>query len=443
MNARFDPGAVEFFEFTRWSWREDGALELHYRLDPGPAFVEVVEFEGAPPLGDPDRLARRARLVHLLAGVSYYKTACPGRLLIRYPADDELIAFVAAVYRHGLGEFAFENGIDIGERLDFVVDADGAGELPPPEPEVSGGVVVPIGGGKDSLVSLDLLQTAGIPLQTIAVGSAALIDQVVDRLGTAHIRIRRRLDPTLFELNTAGALNGHVPISAILAAIMVCGAGRYGYDTMVMSNERSAEAGNVVDAAGNEVNHQYSKTLAFERAFARVLDQDAPGVRYFSLLRPWSELAIARYFARLTGSHDVFSSCNRNFRLRSPADRRWCNDCPKCRFVFLVLAPFLEREALLAIFGGVDLLDQPGQQDGFEALLGLGDHKPFECVGEIDECRAAFTLLRDRPEWRDRALVRALAPRIERHGVEPWLTAAKDHAVPGAFLAAAMACGDA
>src|SRR3989440_12101913 len=49
----------------------------------------------------------------------------------------------------------------------------------------------------------------------------------------------------------------------------------------------------------------------------------AADLDYFSLLRPWSELAITRAFAEGSRYDDVFSSCNRNFRIRGerPAER--------------------------------------------------------------------------------------------------------------------------
>jgi hypothetical protein len=169
----------------------------------------------------------------------------------------------------------------------------------------------------------------------------------------------------------------------------------------------------------------------------------AADLDYCSLLRPFAELAVTRAFARLGGDYfDAFSSCNRNFRILGPkpADR-WCGQCPKCHFVFLALAPFLPKPRLLAIFGR-NLLDDEAQQTGFDALMEYHDHKPFECVGEGSEARAAMYALSQRPEWAEDALVARFAqeilPRIDpaQLAIEPWLAAADAHRVPARLLGA-------
>jgi hypothetical protein len=173
----------------------------------------------------------------------------------------------------------------------------------------------------------------------------------------------------------------------------------------------------------------------------------AADLEYFSLLRPWSELAVTRAFARDTHYDDVFSSCNRNFRILGPkpADR-WCGQCPKCHFVFLALAPFLPKPRLLAIFGR-NLLDDEGQAAGFDALLEYQDHKPFECVGEGAEARAAMHALSQRPEWQEDALVERfrneILPQLDvsQLALEPWLQPSPEHRVPARLQGALAAIG--
>ena len=133
---------------------------------------------------------------------------------------------------------------------------------------------------------------------------------------------------------------------------------------------------------------------------------------------------------------DVFSSCNRNFRIlgAQPADR-WCGQCPKCHFVFLALAPFLPKPRLLAIFGR-NLLDDASLAPGFDALLEYRDHKPFECVGEGREARAAMHALTQRA-----GMARGCAGRAFRRGdpaaarcgdlaLEPLLAPRGEHFLP-------------
>jgi hypothetical protein len=258
-----------------------------------------------------------------------------------------------------------------------------------------------------------MLKTVREPMTATWVGSSELIAACAARTALPTLNIRRQLAPELFEYNRLGAWNGHIPVTAINSAILVCAAILYGYDAIIFSNEQSASVA-TLEYDGQQVNHQWSKSLEFEqRLRAYTKSHIAVDLDYFSLLRPWSELAVTREFSRSTLYDDVFSSCNRNFRIRGerPADR-WCGQCPKCHFVFLALAPFVTKPRLLAIFGR-NLLDDASLAPGFDALLEYREHKPFECVGEGRESRAAMFALAQRPEWREDALVARFAEEIQ------------------------------
>ena len=300
--------------------------------------------------------------------------------------------------------------------------------------------LVPIGGGKDSLVVVEALKASGAEATAVWVGNSPLIAAVAARTGLPMLNIARELSPVLFDYNRLGAYNGHIPVTAINSAILVCAAILYGFDSIAFANERSASSA-TLEYEGRQVNHQWSKGWAFERMFAaHVHSHVAAGLDYFSLLRPFSELAVTRAFARSGGAYfDAFSSCNRNFRILGPkpADR-WCGHCPKCHFVFLALAPFVPKPRLLKIFGR-NLLDDETQASGFDALIEYRDHKPFECVGEASEARAAFASLAQRPEWREDALIarfrEEIAPQLDGASLqlEPWLRASDEHGVPARF----------
>jgi hypothetical protein len=252
----------------------------------------------------------------------------------------------------------------------------------------------------------------------------------------------RRLDPALGELNRSGALNGHVPVTAIVSLVAVAQALVTGADEVVFSNERSANVGSFV-ANGLPVNHQYSKGLAAERRLRVALAEITSELTYYSLLRPLSEVQIAALFARLEPYLPVFTSCNAAFRIEEGRRvERWCGHCPKCRFVFLVLAPFLPRERLTAIFG-TDLLADPAQLEGYRELLGLTGFKPFECVGEIEESQVALVLVARPGQWDGAAVVEALLSELRASGREPGepevaavLTLSGDHELPPHALAA-------
>jgi UDP-N-acetyl-alpha-D-muramoyl-L-alanyl-L-glutamate epimerase len=166
----------------------------------------------------------------------------------------------------------------------------------------------------------------------------------------------------------------------------------------------------------SDVNHQWSKSIAAEQGLQDVLGPQAglsPGA-YFSILRPYSELQIARYFSQLREYHPVINSCNKAFR-QGVDDARWCADCDKCRFIFLILSPFLPPSALTRMFAD-NLLDNPSQLEGYRALLGLHDHRPFECVGEQAESTVAMNWIAHQEEWKSKAVVAALRAEIPSLG---------------------------
>jgi hypothetical protein len=299
-------------------------------------------------------------------------------------------------------------------------------------------VLVPIGGGKDSAVALEIVRRAGVEAALFSVGDAPPISRTAEVAGLPHLLVRRRLAPNLAPLNRRGALNGHVPITAIVSCVALLTAALHGFGAVAMANERSASSGNVT-WDGVDVNHQFSKSLRAERLLRAAVAEATADVEIFSILRPASELAIARAFARMERYHAAFTSCNTIFRL-DPELRgtSWCCDCPKCRFVFLVLAPFSTPGHLREVFGR-DLLDDDDQFAGFALLTATGGHKPFECVGEEQESIAAIRLLADDPQWRSHRVVRRLVAEVLTRAPgagDPAevLELDDDHDVPSAFL---------
>jgi hypothetical protein len=271
------------------------------------------------------------------------------------------------------------------------------------------------------------------------IGNSQLIAACAARTELPTLNLGRALAPGLFELNRHGAYNGHIPVTAVNSAILVLAAVLQGVDQVVFSNERSASYGSIIPGTG-EVNHQWSKGWEFERAFGEHIQQRvAADLHYYSLLRPLSELAVARQFAKTDRYDAHFSSCNRNFHILGERPvNRWCGVCPKCHFVFLALAPFMPKPRLVGIFGR-NLLDDLGQAGGFDALLEFQDHKPFECVGEGQESRAAMATLASRPEWKEDALVvrfiREIQPQLTASELEiaPLLKLDGEHRVPAAL----------
>ena len=393
-----------------WYDYSSSTLSLTYRFDEGPKFEEKLIFSFAQreqSSAESEVRDRLFRLAFLISGVSYYKAFVPKTLICEaFPLDPATAWFIKNFYEKGLAEFAFANNISLRDHLE--VRSTAIPPLAPIEIELPHRACVPVGGGKDSIVAIECLKRAGETVTLFALGNAAPIRACIAAAQMPFIRVHRRLDPELFRLNEAGALNGHVPITGILSAIAMAAAVMHGADAVVMSNEHSASAPNLL-LGDIEVNHQFSKSFEFEIELANFLPTYiSPSIKYFSLLRPLSEIEIARRFARYPQYFGIFHSCNAAFRQeRDARATKWCGNCPKCRFVFLALTPFLAKADLIGIFGR-NLLDDDNQRDGFAALCGLKAHKPFECVGEVDESAAVMSYLGSRPEWRTDTVVRQL-----------------------------------
>ena len=151
---------------------------------------------------------------------------------------------------------------------------------------------------------------------------------VVSRLPV--VLAERLVDPQLLRSRELGFLHGHVPVTGILSAVAVLAAVIDRREAVVMSNERSASVP-TLEHNGWPVNHQWSKSAAFEAAFRSVLAaQPARLPDYFSALRDRTELWVAQRFANLDRYHSTFRSCNRAFPLdRARRLDHWCGQCDK------------------------------------------------------------------------------------------------------------------
>jgi hypothetical protein len=359
------------------------------------------------------------RLLFLVAGVSYYKTtAAPTIDLGGHPTTPAERAFLADFYVNGLGEFAYRNDVDLDALR--VVGPDEAPGHPAPYETEPGRPLIPFGGGIDSIVTVDALAAdhAGAALFVVHPSGDrfAAIEDAAAVTGLPVVHVARAIDPLVTRSGQLGFLNGHVPVTAIVTAIAVVEAVLDRRDAVVLSNEWSASVPTMV-VDGRAVNHQWSKGDEFERAFQeRVDDAIGPGLSVFSYLRPRSELWVARRFAGLSEYHRTFRSCNRAFHQDSA--RRldhWCGTCDKCCFIDLVLAPFMERSELSAVFGGDEPLQNSANEARFRILLDLGHgERPFECVGDVDECRAAVLLAAERLDRAGDRLLPLLRDEVKR-----------------------------
>ena len=407
MSPTFDPQAFAALTIDDYDYA-DGTFTAHYTLRgidaaDDVAFAERVDFGTA--LGDRRPDERLLGLLALTCAPSYYKAAAPPRIDIAFPTGEFEQQYLRELIAGGLGEFAYRNALP--EALTPTVTGP-VGERAPASTDdwdAEGDPLVPVGGGKDSVVTIEALKRHGLKPMLFSVNKFDPIDRCIEVSGLDSLRVKRAIDRRLIELNEAGAYNGHVPVTAINSVIGLIVADANDLGPVVLSNERSSNVGNV-SWQGHDVNHQWSKSIHYETllrdTLARLgLNPD----RYFSLLRGLSESEIADRFRACTPYFRVFISCNRPFAI--DAGRRgatWCGHCPKCLFVFVLMAPRLGRAEVETIFGR-ELFEARDNQPGFEDILGLGAHKPFECVGEYYEAAESMLAVLDDQEWSGLPLV--------------------------------------
>jgi hypothetical protein len=386
---------------------DDSSLRATYELD-GRPFVETVVFEGVGTLDTP---AGRAvgELWFLMAGLSYYKAGAARRVDVgATPLGAAGERLLAAALREGLGEFAYRNDIS----LDDVTISGGSGVVVTPVSLDPERVLVPFGGGIDSVVTTAAL--ADHLDQTLFIASPssgrfAPLEEAAAVTGLGIVRATRSLDAQLLGEDQS-FFHGHVPVTAmvtLLAAVAAVASGRGG---VVMSNEHSASVVNL-RWGDLEVNHQWSKSLAAEILIAEALSERlGDQLTVASFLRDRSEVWVAKAFSELPQYHHVFRSCNRAFaQARERRLDTWCGECDKCLFINLMLAPFLSRAALVDIFHHEPLSDER-RSDQLRVLIGVGvAFKPFECVGDPEESAAALRRVTELDEWRDEAELAALA----------------------------------
>jgi UDP-N-acetyl-alpha-D-muramoyl-L-alanyl-L-glutamate epimerase len=386
-------------------------VECHYSTGEH-RFTERFTFPTGGRWDDP-AVGAAARILFLLAGVSYYKTtAAPLIDLADLPTSPGEKAFLLDYYVHGLGEFAFEHCLDL--RRVTVSGPDAAEASPAGYHPRPGRPLIPFGGGIDSIVTVEALRReqpdAALCVVHPPSDRFAAIEEAAAVTALPVVHIERAIDPLVRRSAELGFLNGHVPVTAIVTAAAVVAAVLESRDAVVLSNEWSASVPTLV-VDGQAVNHQWSKGEDFERSFAGLVRAAlGPDLSVFSYLRSRSELWVAARFAQLTRYHRSFRSCNRAFH-QDPAQRldHWCGRCDKCCFIDLILAPFMDRPDLVAVFSGDEPLANPENEQRFLGLLGLrAESKPFECVGDVEECRAAVALAAEREDRTDTRLLQRL-----------------------------------
>ncbi len=340
----------------------------------------------------------------LILGISYWKLYCPREIIIEpnFLTKDQA-EFWNIVYTKGMGEFYYKNKIDFHGLVKFPFSEKAiSGPINFPRKDRS---LIGIGGGKDSIVAAELFKKSNQQFDLVTSDFPIQIE-VAKIIGGKVINTFRQIDPKLLELNKKkGTYNGHVPISAYYAFLLLLMAALYDYKYVIVGNERSANYGNV-EYLGEMINHQWSKSEEFENLFSEYVKKFiTPDIIYSSPLRNMTESQIIGEFVKYPKYFKVFSSCNKNFKINNQSDQRWCGECPKCLFVFISLAAFLSRKEIVDIFGK-NLLENKSLLPLFEELIGARNFKPFECVGTPEEVKEALGKISAKGEFTDSFLIK-------------------------------------
>lgn len=327
----------------------------------------------------------------LIESLSYWKTTCSPVIEIKAGSlNKEQIKWWKDLIVKGLGQFFYENKID-WRKTDFLEIKTKKGRFDKEGiylKKLKNRFLVPVGGGKDSVVTIEALKNIKRNINCFSLNPSTAASQIIKIAGCNNpVIIEREIDKELLRLNKKGFLNGHTPFSAYLAFLSVLSAVIFDYTYIALSNEMSANEGNL-KYLGETINHQYSKSFRFEKRFKEYSKEYlAEKVEYFSFLRPLNEIQIAKFFSRCPKYFSAFLSCNEALKTNS-GDKKstgeWCNECAKCLFVYSSLYPFLNKQQLDKIFGE-DLFTKKKLIPLMQELIGEKKFKPFECVGTHKE----------------------------------------------------------
>ena len=323
--------------------------------------------------------------------ISYWKSTCAPKIIIkRGYLNEEQIEWWKKLYFYGLGELFYTNNIKTN--INDFVNIECVNKVNELEYEkiedIAEGYIVPIGGGKDSVVTLETLKIDKKNDYCLIVNPKPVTLKCAEIAGLGDnniIEVYRSIDQNLIDLNAKGFINGHTPFSTMLAFLSYFVAYLLSKKYVALSNENSANESNV---EGEKINHQYSKSFEFECDFEEYSDKylKAP-VKYFSFLRPLNELQIAKIFSRHEKYHSTFKSCNVGSKEK---EWKWCCNCAKCLFAYTILSPYLYKEKLVSIFGE-DMFEKRDLLKIFLELTGNGETKPFDCVGTFEEVNFAIS----------------------------------------------------
>ncbi len=386
------------YESYKWSFSEKD-LKISFKFVAGKnIFTPTIKIKNIPSKAKKiekeiiDNLVFNLGMIEIF---SYWKAFCSPKIIIKSGyLNTEQVNWWENILIKGMGQYFFENKINFKVKnfIQIISENKSSQKIKLFKPSKKG-ILLPIGGGKDSAVSLQLLNKYTKDISCFLLNPSLAAQRMADRSNCGVIVCERKIDPLLLELNRAGYLNGHTPFVAYLSFLSALVSAIFNKKYVILSNEKSSNEGNI-KYLGEEINHQYSKTFDFENKFRSYAKKYLGEIDYFSLLRPLYELQIAKLFSEFKNYFPVFVSCNEAEKTYSGTKKKtgvWCGLCSKCLFVFMILYPFTPVSELKKIFGN-DLFNKKELLSLMLDLITEDKEKPWECVGTKKESLIALYL---------------------------------------------------
>lgn len=332
-----------------------------------------------------DNLIFNIGLVELL---SYWKAFASPEIIVECGSlDGYQIAWWHDLLINGMGQYFYENKIDFTNN-NFVKYVSSTDSVSPKTINiVSDKILVPLGGGKDSSITAEILGSSFEKVSTFLLNPSKASLETSKLAGLPKVIVERLMDSKILELNRSGFLNGHTPFTALLSFTSILSAIIGNFGIVIFSNERSSDEDNT-KYLERGINHQYSKTFEFENKFREYNGKYLSNIEYFSFLRPLYDIQIAKIFSKFDKYFPVIRSCNVGQKTDT-----WCGKCSKCLSTFILLYPF-SKENTIKIFGK-NLLEDQSLKPILDSLILDTKVKPFECVGTRNELRFALGMDKD------------------------------------------------
>lgn len=331
----------------------------------------------------------------IMLGINYWCVFPTNNIKIQgFRLSQEQAQFWDSMYLNGLGEFFYDMKIDFHNLIKFPYDDSLVLPTPANFPHAHtdrhpARALLLNGAGKDSILSAEILKESDKPFDFFSFAPTPAHKKISKLVGINTIIVNRRRDRKLQNTVYTYGISSSYPSVSTFTFIAVLLAELLGYDSIIFSNERSADFGNLT-YLGLEVNHQWCKSSQAEKMTNDYIQKYiTPDISTKSLLRKYSELEIVRKFVKYPKYLPYVTSCNTYFWLPYPMQllsrkAYWCKNCPKCVFLFACYAAFLPKKDVIRMFGA-DLYNKTHLLPVIKRILGIEGFKPLDCVGEPEE----------------------------------------------------------